>query len=186
MNLDDFRQINDTLGHPNGDALLIQVAGRLQTELWESDVMVRIGGDEFGMLPPRLGQAQHIRIVVDKIGQALQAPFLIEDVPIDMRPSIGVALYPEHEADVDTLFQHADVALNTAKTQYQAYLLYDAAFDQHNPQQLRLVAELRAAIVQEALTLYYQPKRSFRNQDSLRSRRWYAGVVQRTDPPPPL
>lgn len=158
LDLNNFRDINDTLGHLNGDRVLTQVAARLKEVLWESDMVARLAADEFAVLLPRLANRRDIALVTRKLTEAFRTPFTVADVPLDVQLSIGVALYPEHGGSVDELFQRADVALHAAKANHQPHSIYDAAFDHHDPKQLRLMAELRAAIAQEALTLYYQPK----------------------------
>ena len=104
MDMVDFRVINDTLGHQNGDLLLVQIARRLKAALWDSDLVARLGGDEFAVLLTRLARPQHIDLVILKIEQALLEPFPVADIMIDVQMAIGVALYPEHGEDVDTLF----------------------------------------------------------------------------------
>lgn len=158
MDLNDFRQINDCLGHQNGDVLLIQVAGRLRTTLWDSDLVARLGGDEFAVLLPRLAAGEHIKIVVQKIVQTLEAPFMVGGVPIDVQAAIGIALHPDHGDDADTLLRRADMAMYAAKAGHQSYAIYDPAKDRTDAQQLALIAELREAIHTDQLVLYYQPK----------------------------
>lgn len=158
LNLDSFRDVNDALGHPTGDKVLAQVAARLRDILWESDMVARLAADEFAVLLPRLADRRDIDLVVRKIVEGFKSPFVVAEVPLDIQPSIGVALYPEHGTDADALFQHADIALHVAKGQHQSYVIYDAAIDHYDPQQLPLMAELRSAIAEDALVLYYQPK----------------------------
>ncbi len=158
MDLDHFKEINDTLGHHRGDFLLQQVGSRLKSVLFEPDVVARFGGDEFAVLLPRLAAAEHINIVVQKILKALEAPFVIEDIPIAVEASIGIALYPDHGANPDSLLQRADVAMYTAKKSGNSYVIYDAKHDQHSPRRLALMGELRHAIDSDQLLLHYQPK----------------------------
>lgn len=157
LDLNNFREINDTLGHQNGDRILVQVADRLRRALWVSDIVARMGGDEFAVLLPRLADKVHIDFVVEKIVAALRPSFLIEGVPLDVQTAIGIALYPEHGHDADTLLQHADVALYNAKAGHLMHLIYSSESDHYNPQQLALMAELRMALQNEHLTLHYQP-----------------------------
>ena len=157
MDLNDFREINDTLGHHIGDQVLVQVADRLRGALWESDVLARLGGDEFAVFLPRLADKAHINLVLDKIFTALRPVFLIEGAPLDVQSAIGIALYPDHGQDADTLLQHADVALYSAKDRNLSHLFYSSESDHYNPQQLVLMAELRLALQREELTLHYQP-----------------------------
>lgn len=158
LDLNNFREINDTLGHPNGDELLIQVAGRLLQILWDSDMVARLAADEFAALIPRLANRRDIDQLVRKIIQGFRAPFMVVGVPLDVQPSIGAVLYPEHGDNATTLLQHVDVALNAAKSQHRSYIVYEAAIDHFDPQKLGLMAELRAALAQGALSLHYQPK----------------------------
>ena len=157
MDLNNFREVNDTLGHQNGDRVLIQVANRLRAALWETDIVARLGGDEFAVLLPHLADQQHIYLVVEKILAALRPELLIDGVPLDVQTAIGIAIYPEHGLDADTLMQHADVALYTAKAQNLTHVLYSSATDHYNPQQLALMGELRLALQRDELFLHYQP-----------------------------
>jgi diguanylate cyclase (GGDEF)-like protein/PAS domain S-box-containing protein len=158
LNLDNFRDINETLGHPNGDLVLKHVAARLQEILWEPDMVARLAADEFALLLPRLAEARHIKLVVDKITQGFKAPFTVVGIPLDIQPTLGVALSPEHGTDADTLFQRADIALHSAKKSHRRYAIYDPAKNQADPRQLALIAELREAIQSDRLVLHYQPK----------------------------
>ncbi len=164
ININDFRDINDTLGHENGDRLLVEVAARLRRALWDSDTIARLTGDEFAVLLPRLAQRNDIDLVVHKILGALKPVITIAEVPLEVRPAIGIALYPDHGLDASALYRHADVALNVAKTKRQAYTIYDAAFDIYDPQRLSLMAELRAAILADHLQLHYQPRIDLRSR----------------------
>lgn len=158
MDLNHFKEINDTLGHRYGDILLYQVGSRIKRVLFEPDMVSRLGGDEFAVLLPRLAAAEHINVVIQKILKALEEPFLIENLPIAVEASIGIALYPDHGADAETLFQRADVAMYAAKRTGSGYAVYVAELDQHSPRRLALMGELRQAIEQNQLLLHYQPK----------------------------
>ena len=158
VDLDRFKDINDTLGHHHGDILLYQVGSRLKRVLFEPDFVSRLGGDEFAVLLPRLAAAGHITTVIQKIMKALEAPFAIENLPIAVEASIGVALYPDHGADAEMLFQRADVAMYEAKRTGSGYAVYATELDQHSPRRLALMGALRQAIDQNQLLLHYQPK----------------------------
>lgn len=158
MDLDRFKEINNTLGHHRGDLVLQQVGLRLKRVLFEPDVVARLGGDEFAVLLPRLAVVEHINIVVQKILKALEAPFTIENIPIAVEASIGIALYPDHGGNPDSLLQRADVAMYAAKQTGSGYVIYDAKVDQHSPRRLALMGELRHAIDGNQLILHYQPK----------------------------
>lgn len=158
MDLDHFKEINDTLGHPRGDLLLQEVAKRLRGVLWERDIIARLGGDEFAVLLLRLATADDVNRAIDKLQKALETPFIIDGTPIAVEAGIGVALYPDHGKDVDTLFQRADLAMYVAKQVGSGHALYKPEYDQYSPQRLALMGELRQAIESNQLLLYYQPK----------------------------
>jgi len=158
MDLDHFKEINDTLGHHRGDLLLKELGSRFKSVLFEPDMVARLGGDEFAILLPKLAKVEDINVVIQKIQDALQPPFMIEGLPIAVEVSIGVALYPDHGENPDSLLQRADVAMYTAKETGSGYVIYDTKYDQHSPRRLALMGELRQAIDGNQLLLYYQPK----------------------------
>jgi diguanylate cyclase (GGDEF)-like protein len=158
MDLDRFKEINDTLGHFNGDRLLKQVAARLQGIMQETATVARLGGDEFAILLPKILVVKDATEVARKIGKALQAPFGLEGLKLDVQASIGIAVYPEHGSDADTLLQRVDVAMYMAKQEKTGYIVYDSKHDKHSPHRLTLMGELRHAIESDELVLYYQPK----------------------------
>lgn len=157
MDMVDFRVINDTLGHQNGDLLLVQVAGRLKSALWDSDMVARLGGDEFAVLLTRLAHPADLGIVIEKIQQALLEAFPVADIMIDVRMAIGAALYPVHGEDADTLFRHADIAMYAAKERQESSALYNADLDRTDSRELALISQLRQAIQSNQLVLHYQP-----------------------------
>lgn len=157
MGLDRFREVNNTLGHQNGDLLLERVGQRLATAVREGDLVARLGGDEFAVLLPRLAGVEHISLVAQRLEAVLDAPFLVEGFSLDVHASIGVALFPEHGTDADNLLRHADVALHLAK-QNGSLAYYAPEFDPYNPRRLTLLSELRLAIESDQLILHYQPK----------------------------
>ncbi len=134
MNLEHFREVNDTLGHNRGDSLLKQVGTRLHGVLFAPDIIARLGGDEFGILLPRLaatGDAQH---VIKKLQDSLAAPFTIDGIPIAIEASIGVATAPKHADDADTLLQRAGIAMYHAKQMASGYVIYAPEHDRHSPE----------------------------------------------------
>jgi diguanylate cyclase (GGDEF)-like protein len=163
MDLDRFKEVNDTLGHHSGDALLRELGMRLRGALRESDTIARLGGDEFAVLLPGEADPLGVPHVMERIRQAVEAPILVQDLPLGIEASVGVAFYPDHGADVDTLLQYADIAMYEAKSAHSFYAFYDTAIDSHTPQRLTLLAELRRAIDDRELILHYQPKASLRN-----------------------
>ncbi|MDH5298619.1 MAG: EAL domain-containing protein [Desulfobulbaceae bacterium] len=162
MDLDRFKEINDALGHHYGDFLLQKVAVRLQTVIRESDSLARLGGDEFAVVLPSVDVDQ-ARIIANKIAQAIQMPFMIEGHSLTIGISIGIALYPTHGQESETLLQHADVAMYAAKSTESHAAIYDAAQDQYTLNRLMLLADLRETIRKEQLTLHYQPKIVLKN-----------------------
>lgn len=162
MDLDHFKEINSGLGHHRGDVLLNEVGTRIKRAMFEPDMVARLGGDEFAVLLPKLSKADDILVVLRKVQQALQDPFLIDDLPIHVEASIGAALYPEHGRTPDSLLQQADVAMYEAKRSRSGYLLYSPTLNQYNPKRLALMAELRETLERHQLILHYQPKISLR------------------------
>ncbi len=157
MDLDRFREINDTLGHHRGDVLIKEVAARLEGVLFENDLVARMGGDEFALIAP-LSESDHAGTLVNKILKVLEAPFFIEKMPVSIEASIGISYFPDHGLDVKSLIQHADVAMYIAKEKKQGYVIYDSTRDKHDPRHLALMSELRSAIEKDELALHYQPK----------------------------
>jgi len=158
MDLDRFKEINEAMGPYNGDRLLKQVATRLQAALQEPETVARLGGDEYAVLVPGLEQARDISPVVKKIEKAMEMPFMLEHLKLDVRASMGIALYPEHGTDPDTLLQRADVAMYAAKRNRAGFLVYSPKYDEYSPQRLTLMGELRHAIENDGLVLHFQPK----------------------------
>ncbi len=155
--LDRFKEINDTLGHQNGDLILQQVSARLRGVLRESDTIARLGGDEFALLLPSVDMGQAISIV-RKLVSTLEDPVLIDGQALHVSASFGIAMYPGHGEDESALMRHADVAMYIAKRGSLGYTVYDPAKDQNSLRNLALVSELRQAIDGGELILYYQPK----------------------------
>ena len=158
MDLEHFKEVNDTLGHHRGDSLLWQVGTRLRNALFASTVVARLGGDEFGILLPELEPGVGVQTVIAKIQACLRVPVLIDGIPIVVEASIGVATVPEHANDADTLLQRADIAMYRAKRMASGYAVYSPEYNLYSPERLGLMAELLDAIELEQLLLHYQPK----------------------------
>jgi diguanylate cyclase (GGDEF)-like protein/PAS domain S-box-containing protein len=158
MDLDRFKEINDSLGHAAGDCLLVELGRRLEGALRASDTVARLGGDEFGLLLPALGAPGEALTAVERVRRAIEGPVVVQGLPLSVEASIGIALYPDHGEDVDELLQHADVAMYKAKEESAGYAFYDGAGGRHDTARLTLVAELRRALEERELTLYYQPQ----------------------------
>ncbi len=158
LDIDRFKEVNDTLGHHNGDRLLKQVCLRLSAIIGESDMLARIGGDEFGFILPEVKGEGDIDGFAQKIKKYLAGTFALEGLLFEVQASIGVALFPEHGSDPDMLIQRADVAMYAAKLNKLGYALYAKHFDNNTPRRLTLMSELRQAINSNELILHFQPK----------------------------
>ncbi len=162
MDLDHFKEINDTLGHYNGDRLLKQVASRLKDTVRDIDTVGRLGGDEFAVLLPAISTPKAAEDVARKLLKALEPQFEIHDINLDVTASIGIAVYPQHGDDVDTLMQRADVAMYSTKNARTGYGQYCPSLDANSKRRLSLSGELRQSIEKGGMVLHYQPKVSLR------------------------
>ncbi len=158
LDLDHFKEVNDTLGHEHGDLLLRQVAARLTDAARPVDTVVRLGGDEFAIVVPAVDLAG-ADAVATALGAALDAPFSIAGHSLQVGASIGIALGPAHGRDSATLLRRADVAMYTAKrASGGGYVVYAPEQDAALPARLSLIADLRRALADGALLLHYQPQ----------------------------
>ena len=157
LDLDHFKEINDTLGHHVGDQLLRQIGPRLAPALRPEDLLVRLGGDEFAIVVDSStpGSAD---LVAQRLLDLLADPFHLDGVPLRIAASIGIALCPEHAGDTNGLLQRADVAMYAAKAAGGGVRGYDPARDQHSRERLRTLEELRDALDADQLTVHYQPQ----------------------------
>src|SRR5918995_318592 len=158
IDLDRFKEVNDTLGHDQGDALLRDVSARLNDTLRRGDTLARLGGDEFAVLLhdlPDRGAAAELAL---RLLDSLERPFAVGGVSVQLGASVGVALCPEHGTDVSTLVRRADVAMYDAKREQGRVRVYDATRDPNSPERLRRLSELRTALTEGELRLHYQPK----------------------------
>jgi diguanylate cyclase (GGDEF)-like protein len=158
IDLDRFKEINDTLGHHHGDLVLKQAATRLKSILRERDVLARLGGDEFGLLVTDVRDRGGVGEVSTRIQAALARPFAVGELCVDVEASVGVSLHPDHGSDVNVLLQRADVAMYEAKRSQSGIETYSAERDPYTPERLALVSELREALVDGDLVMHYQPK----------------------------
>ncbi len=162
LDLDRFKEVNDTLGHNVGDQLLQEVGSRLAEVMRETDTVARLGGDEFVII------LQHINLenvpgVAEKLLQVLNRPFRLADQVVDMSASFGLAYYPEHGNDSVSLLQKADVAMYAAKRGKSGYAIYSGEQQQGSRTDLAFRSELLKAIAGDELVLHYQPKIDFRS-----------------------
>lgn len=159
LDLDHFKNINDTLGHEVGDALLWQVAERLRTVVQEPNTLSRQGGDEFGVLLPFPGNTEAVALMAQRLIEVLGTPFILSEREVYVSPSIGVALYPDDGQSADELLRSADTAMYRAKELGRnAYQFYTADMNARMNQRLTLESHLRRVIERDELALAYQPK----------------------------
>jgi diguanylate cyclase (GGDEF)-like protein len=157
LDLDHFKEVNDTLGHHAGDRLLRDAATRLRAVLRSSDTVARLGGDEFAVLLPQVNGVAGATLVAEEIRSALAVPVELEGIDVEVEPSIGIVLFPEHGSTADELFQRADVAMYDAKQEKTGFAVYSAQRDQHSPRRLALLSEMRRAIEGGEIVVHYQP-----------------------------
>ncbi len=157
IDLDRFKEVNDTLGHQTGDALLCQIGPRIQSVLPEGGVIARLGGDEFAVMLPDVGADGALRIGEAIVG-ALEPPFQLDGFNLEVQASIGIAVFPEHGTAADVLIKQADIAMYFAKGRNSGIEIYNAEQDQNSRRRLSLLSELRTALVHGDVVLFYQPK----------------------------
>ena len=158
IDLDHFKDINDTLGHYVGDRLLREVGDRLRESLRDGDTVARLGGDEFAVLACDLTGTDDAEHLARRMIETLQQPFTVDGVRLDVQASVGIAVSPEHGTDVVTLLQRADVALYDAKAHRGTYAVYEPERDLHSVEKLGFLGELREAVHGGQLVVHYQPK----------------------------
>lgn len=160
MDVDRFKEINDTLGHQFGDDLLEEIARRLRKATRESDTVARLGGDEFAVMF-ETEDASHAVDIAGRTGRALESAFTLGGVSIDVKASMGIALYPPHADDAGTLMKRADVAMYDAKRSHQPFAVYESVRDEHSLRRLAILSELRHALASDQMEVHYQPKIDF-------------------------
>ncbi|SDJ27055.1 diguanylate cyclase (GGDEF) domain-containing protein [Frankineae bacterium MT45] len=157
IDLDHFKEVNDTLGHHAGDELLIHFAHRLRASVRPEDFVTRLGGDEFAVIIPAADE-HAARDVAERILDSLSDPVYIQGMQLRIEASIGLAMHPEHGTQLEDLLRHADSAMYAAKESRQGIALYSAVRDRNSTDRLSLLSELRHALDQHTLQLHYQPK----------------------------
>ena len=159
LDLDRFKLVNDQYGHTVGDRLLQAVAKRLQGCLGQGDTICRFGGDEFALLLPDIGARRDAEVVVRRIAKRIRDPFIVDGHEFNASASIGVAMYPEAGATVEALVQSADIAMYHAKNRGgNDYRFFAEAMNRRLSRRITLEGELRAALAEDALSVYYQPR----------------------------
>jgi len=157
VDLNRFKEVNDTLGHHAGDELLRVITGRLRTALRAEDTVARLGGDEFALILPGL-DAAGVRTLLERVRAEVTQEMVLDGVPLTIEASFGVALYPAHGVDVEQLIRHADAAMYQGKRGTADIVVYAGERMAHPTQWLVVQAELRHALERDELVLHYQPK----------------------------
>jgi diguanylate cyclase (GGDEF)-like protein len=157
MDLDQFKEVNDTLGHHNGDLLLQEVTRRLRAAAGPEDLVARLGGDEFAVLMPRIMDERDALELADRVHAEMDRPIRLGSLLLEIGASIGIALRPEHGDDPSRLMQRADVAMYAAKCTGQPVAVYDDQADWNSPRRLQLAGELRGALSSREFVVRYQP-----------------------------
>jgi diguanylate cyclase (GGDEF)-like protein len=165
LDLDRFKEVNDTLGHHVGDRLLQLAGNRIQSALRPGDLVARLGGDEFALMLAPIRDEHAAVEVAHRVRAALVTPFHLEGLLFELEASIGVAMYPEHGVDGEQLLQRADVAMYLAKESRTGVEIYSADRDPNSASRLALLGGLRTALEGGELELHYQPKLSLSTSD---------------------
>jgi diguanylate cyclase (GGDEF)-like protein len=155
IDLDRFKEINDTLGHLSGDRVLQEVGRRLRAVARSSDTVARLGGDEFGILAPGIASAEGAARLAEKLVATLTQELTIGELALEVEASVGIALHPKHGTDVETLIRHADVAMYLSKETHHP-AIYAPEHDHHTTARLTRVADLRRALERGELVVHYQ------------------------------
>jgi diguanylate cyclase (GGDEF)-like protein len=158
LDLDRFKEINDALGHTVGDSVLREVGGRLRTRFGDRAAVARLGGDEFALLVPRAESADAVVALAAEVHRAVEELIEVDGLTLTTSASIGVSCSPQHGTDPDALLQRADVAMYAAKHARTGVRLYHPDDDRNTPRRLALLTDLRIAIEQGGIEVFYQPK----------------------------
>ncbi len=157
VDMDGFREVNNSLGFQQGDILLKEVARRQRRELQGEGMVARMRGDEFAILLPK-ADAESAAVCAQRINLAMSEPFVLDGLRIDMRASVGIVIFPDHGADVEELMRKVDVAMSKAKETGGGFVIYSSEQDENRSRRLTLAGDLRRAIENGELQLYFQPK----------------------------
>lgn len=158
LDLDRFKEVNDTLGHPTGDILLQLVAARLRTKASDNAILARFGGDEFAILLRNVADVAIVQEFAETVLKQVREPFDLDDISLEVGGSIGAAIFPAHGDTADDLIQRADIAMYAAKQQQTGYSIYSPEADANSLRNLTLTGDLRRAIETDELELAFQPK----------------------------
>lgn len=184
LDLDGFKEVNDTLGHSMGDELLREVSARLARFVTDDRIVARVGGDEFAVLW-KTHRLEEIEEFTQQLLLVIEEPILIKGIPVSLGTSIGIARSPEHAKDAEALLQRADVALYAAKRNRSRVEFYDPSEDTHTPRRLEMLTLLRAAVSKGELHLHFQPKVTMRSGRAIEVEalcRWDSPELGRVSP----
>ncbi len=157
LDLDQFKEVNDTLGHQVGDRLICAVSRRLEKALGAAEVIARLGGDEFAIVVPNVDIAE-AEAMAQLVLHTIEAPFVLDGQALAISASVGITITPQQGLDVSTLLRRADVAMYAAKRTRSGHAVYDPSMDQQGPRRLALLNDLQQALSADRLVLHYQPK----------------------------
>jgi diguanylate cyclase (GGDEF)-like protein len=158
LDLDRFKEVNDSLGHKAGDEVLRAVGERLRGALRGSDTAARLGGDEFGLLLPAGPGSDGFVVAIERVRAALEQSILVQELPLSIEASIGIAVFPDHGHSAEILIQRADMAMYSAKRENAPYCFFEDGTEEGAHSHLAVVGELRRALEERELVLHYQPK----------------------------
>jgi diguanylate cyclase (GGDEF)-like protein len=158
MDLDRFKEVNDTLGHHYGDVLLRDLGPRLVSAVGNGGLVARLGGDEFGILPAdRFGDPGVLESIITRLSATVGQPFKVDELSLEVGSSIGVARYPQDGNDSHALLRCADIAMYAAKEAQTDYKLYAAEQNQHSVRRLNVLSDIRHALTADEIVVHYQP-----------------------------
>lgn len=158
LNINNFKEVNNTFGHHSGDMILKELAARLSTAISEPDTTARLGSDEFAVLMSKIMIEEDAASLAHRIHVMLNQPFDVENVALDMQINIGVTIFPEHGHNADTLLQKADIAMEVCKQNGAEFVIYSDDLGKHIPRRMAIMTGLPDAIKEDQLALSYQPK----------------------------
>ena len=158
LDLNRFTSVNEALGHEVGDAILRETGERLLGTVRDSDLVARLGSDEFGVIVTEVTDLEGAERIAKRVMKALRAPYPVDDMAVEVGASVGVALYPDHGEETGDLMQRAEIAMRQAQQERSGFALYNPVTDQKSLRYLTLTRELREAIEQNQLSVHFQPK----------------------------
>lgn len=158
LDLDHFKYVNDTLGHPMGDRLLVEIGQRIGSCIRDADTLARMGGDEFTILLPHIESGEDARCIAERVIEAVQEPILLGHETVCVGASLGISIFPEHGADAEVLQKHADLAMYQAKDAGRGqYRVFDLEMLDQGGDHLSLSVQIDSALKNDEFTLFYQP-----------------------------